>query len=74
MHKMRAVYQQKLDETRAQIERLMVLKHELERSVEYLGTCESCDPDRLIHSCKRCDQEHGCAAPELVTGLHGKPH
>ena len=64
------LYRQKLEETDRQIERLRALRAELSASVEYLGTCEVCDPMKLISSCPRCDM-HGCGAPELVAGLHG---
>lgn len=74
MQRIRGLYAQKLEETRAQRKRLAELEHELERSVAYLDDCESCEPERLISACSRCDQ-HGCSsAPELVAGLHGPRH
>lgn len=69
MKHVRALYAQKLEETRKQLERLKALQAELERSIEYLDTCETCDPERLISSCPRCEL-HECHAPELVAGLH----
>lgn len=71
MQRIRELYRQKLDETRAQIARLTALQEELQRSIDYLDTCERCDPERLIHACTQCDL-HTCDAPELVAGLHGK--
>jgi DNA-binding transcriptional MerR regulator len=71
MHRVRELYAQKLEETRRQIDTLTTLRAELERSIEYLDTCETCDPERLVHACARCDL-HDCATPELVAGLHGK--
>jgi MerR family transcriptional regulator, copper efflux regulator len=73
MHRVREIYAQKLKETEAQLERLGALRGELERSLEYLDTCGTCDPDRLISACSRCDL-HGCDAPELVAGLHSQKH
>ena len=70
MYRIRELYRQKLQETREQIGRLTALRHELERSVEYLDTCQTCDPERLIHACSKCDIDHRCDRPELVTGLH----
>ncbi len=71
MAKIRGVYQQKLEETRAQIANLAKLERELEASIDYLDTCDTCDPARLVHACVACDQ-HACdhQAPELVAGFH----
>jgi DNA-binding transcriptional MerR regulator len=48
MKRMREVYARKLEETRAQKRRLEALEHELAASVEYLDTCDVCDPQRLL--------------------------
>src|SRR5580693_6929900 len=42
--RMRAIYTQKLEETRAQIAHLSSLERELEASIDYLDTCDTCDP------------------------------
>lgn len=44
MSDVRATYRQRLEETRAQIARLTLLERELEASIDYLDTCDSCDP------------------------------
>ncbi len=74
MARMRDLYRTKLEETRTQLERLRALEHEIVASLDYLETCEVCDPHRLISACKKCDQ-HGCGeeAPELVAGFRAKP-
>jgi DNA-binding transcriptional MerR regulator len=74
MTKMRAVYTNKLEETRATRKRLQALERELEASLEYLDTCDVCEPERLLSHCNRCDR-HGCdhAVPELVAGFHANP-
>ena len=76
MVRTREVYRKKLDETKAQAQRLQALQHEIEASLHYLDTCEVCDPERLLTSCTHCDM-HDCAekAPELVTGFraHSSP-
>lgn len=71
MHRVRELYRQKLEETRAQIERLVALRSELESSIAYLDTCEVCAPERLVNSCPRCDM-HRTEPPELVAGLHAR--
>jgi len=71
MTKMRAVYTKKLEETREHLKRLETLEHELERSLDYLDTCDVCEPDRLLSSCNSCNH-HACddaVAPELVSGF-----
>lgn len=72
MTKMRAVYTKKLEETRAHLRKLEKLKHELQKSLEYLDTCDVCEPDRLLSTCSACDH-HDCKpadVPELVAGFH----
>ena len=72
MAKVRALYSQKLDETRAQMARLAALESELEHSIAYLDTCDTCAPERLVKACTRCDM-HEDTPPDLIAGLHGKP-
>ncbi len=71
MTKMREVYEKKLEETRKNLRRLTQLERELERSLEYLDTCDVCEPDRLLSTCSSCNH-HACddaVAPELVSGF-----
>jgi DNA-binding transcriptional MerR regulator len=73
MSKVREVYKQKLDATRAQIERLRTLEREITASLEYLDTCESsCEPGRLITSCPSCNHhDREQEVPDLVAGFRG---
>jgi DNA-binding transcriptional MerR regulator len=73
MSRMRAVYQQKLEETRAQIAHLASLEHELEASIRYLDDCDTvCDPGELVRACTNCNHhDRSRPEPELVSGLHG---
>jgi len=74
MTKMRAVYTKKLEETRAHLRRLAQLEHELEQSLEYLDTCDVCEPDRLLSTCRACNH-HPCddsVVPELVSGFRAQ--
>ncbi len=71
MLKVRDVYKQKLDDTRAQIERLRTLEREIEASLDYLDTCKSaCEPDKLLEACPSCNH-HGREqeVPDLVLGF-----
>lgn len=71
MARLAATYQQKLAETRTQIERLQALERELQASLEYLETCDTCEPVRTVHSCTACDR-HECQpaeAPLMVAGV-----
>ena len=70
MRKMREVYSKKLEETRAHLRRLQALEREIASSIEYLDTCDVCDPERLLGFCKACDL-HSCEShvPELVAGF-----
>jgi len=69
MAEMRAIYTQKLEETRTQIERLRGLERELEGSIRYLDTCDTCDPAELVDACSHCNL-HVEEQPDLVAGIH----
>jgi DNA-binding transcriptional MerR regulator len=71
MVRMREVYKKKLAETREHLRRLQDLERELQASLVYLDTCDTCDPERLLTACRSCDL-HDCNAevPELVRGLY----
>jgi DNA-binding transcriptional MerR regulator len=72
MAKIRSIYLQKLEETRAQIERLGALERELEASIDYLDTCDTCDPAELVKACTKCNVHTSSQLePELVAGIHG---
>jgi MerR family transcriptional regulator, copper efflux regulator len=71
MVKVREVYKQKLDDTRAQIERLRMLEREIMSSLDYLDTCESaCEPDKLLAACPSCNHhDREQEVPDLVAGF-----
>jgi DNA-binding transcriptional MerR regulator len=72
MSRIRAVYTQKLEETRAQIAHLATLERELAASIEYLDTCDACDPAELVRACTCCNHRDPAEAePHLVAGIHG---
>lgn len=71
MQKIRAMYQQKLEEVRAQIARLTTLEREVGASIEYLDTCKTCDPSELVAACSACTVHDDAAVePELVAGIY----
>jgi len=70
MKRMREVFARKLEETLAQRRRLEALECELEASLEYLDTCDVCDPQRLLSACHRCDlHDKEVDVPDLVLGF-----
>jgi len=73
MARIRGIYAQKLEETRAQIAHLSALERELAASVEYLDTCETtCDPAEIIRACIACNHhDKSKPEPDLVAGIHG---
>jgi len=74
MGRVRAMYEEKLRETREQITKLAALESELHASLSYLGTCGTCDPVRLITACSCCEvHEETETQPDLVAGLHSRP-
>jgi MerR family transcriptional regulator, copper efflux regulator len=71
MRQVRAVYHQKLKEVHEQIARLSALERELGASLEYLDTCNTCDPHELIGACCDCTVHHDDQPePELVAGIY----
>lgn len=73
MAKIRSIYLQKLEDTRAQIAHLASLERELEASIDYLDTCDTCcDPAELVRACTNCNvHDKAQHEPELVAGIHG---
>ncbi|HTB74863.1 MAG TPA: MerR family transcriptional regulator [Polyangiaceae bacterium] len=70
MKRMREVYARKLEETRDQRRRLEALEHEIAASLDYLDTCDVCDPQRLLSACDCCDlHDKAIDVPELVLGF-----
>lgn len=70
MNRMRQVYERRLEQTRAQLQRLQALECELAATVEYLDRCDTCDPAKLISACGSCDMHRRHTdPPELVAGL-----
>ena len=72
MARIRSVYTRKLEETRTQIAHLATLERELAASIEYLDTCDACDPGELVRACTCCNHRDPTEAePHLVAGIHG---
>lgn len=70
--KLREVYAEKLQETRAKLRELARLEGELVESLTYLSGCDTaCMPELPTTCCNQCSL-HGdpMAAPELVAGVH----
>jgi MerR family transcriptional regulator, copper efflux regulator len=70
MVKMRELYTKKLEETQAHLRKMHLLEHDLRASLDYLDTCEECDPARLLSACTSCDL-HDCEShvPDLIAGF-----
>ena len=70
MRRVKELYRQQLQQTRAQLARLETLRADLEASLDYLETCDTCDPVRLVAACPSCELPH-CQdhAPALVAGI-----
>jgi MerR family copper efflux transcriptional regulator len=74
MSVVRAMFEQKLRETRDAIKKMQALEAELTESLAYLASCNVCEPMHVQSECKQCGH-HGhvpSEAPELVAGLSGK--
>jgi DNA-binding transcriptional MerR regulator len=72
MSTIRSVYSTKLEDTRRQIRHLAELERELVASLDYLNTCDTCDPAEIVRACSCCNHhDEGHTQPELVAGIHG---
>ena len=74
MKYLRDTYRTKLEETRIQIKQLEALSEELQESLDYLDSCENCDPCTLLGACADCEHPHSTTSkPQLVAGLYSVP-
>ena len=69
MH-LRRFYEIRQRETKAQIERLQRLSHELEASLEYLRTSQTCAPSTHKSQCPNCSEHGESHVPKLVAAIH----
>lgn len=71
MKAVRATFEKRLAETRAALARFASLERELEGSLRYLNTCETCRPPRTTQDdCPHCPEDHGMQEPPaLVAGF-----
>ncbi len=70
MQRVQDLFREKLAEAREQIRRLAALETELQSSLDYLETCDSCDTEDLLGACTDCAR-HACEhkTPDLVAGF-----
>lgn len=74
MERLRQVFAQKLEESRAQARKYEMLAGELESSIHYLETCRSCHPAPAVSACATCPMDRDAEVqPALVAGLHRHP-
>ena len=70
MATVRAIFDEKLRETRTTIVRLTKLADELQESLAYLDSCKSCAPVHTQPECGKCEMHgHEGKAPLLVDGI-----
>jgi DNA-binding transcriptional MerR regulator len=69
MLRVRAIFEQKLRETRENINRFKALEQDLQQSLTYLEGCFGCEPGELPSSCEACGRSHDVPPPILVSGL-----
>ncbi len=75
---MRGIYEQKLQDTREQLQKLKELEAELQTALTYLEECSSlCAPARTVHECRSCelhsdgDASTSAGCPGSSTNLKG---
>ena len=72
MGQLRQIFEERLSETRKQLERLGQLEKELVASLSYLDGCKTCAPVHQTGECCSCDHNghDGVNQPILVAGIH----
>ena len=70
MLRARAIFEEKLQATRAHITKLQALASDLQQGLAYLEGCDWCDPGELPPACSECARPHEVPPPILVTGMH----
>jgi DNA-binding transcriptional MerR regulator len=74
MERLRGLFEQKLAETRAAIDRHQRLERELVEGLAYLETCRSCEIQENAVGCVHCELDHGMSnEPALVAGITTGP-
>jgi DNA-binding transcriptional MerR regulator len=75
MAELRSFYAQKLDQTREQMQRLSRLETELEESLDFLESCQGCNPVTPRKACVCCDDAAHLdfPAPVLVAAVQERP-
>lgn len=70
MTRVKGLFREKLEETREQLRRLTALEAELDASLNYLDTCNTCETEELLSACTVC-AKHDCdhKTPDLVAGF-----
>jgi MerR family copper efflux transcriptional regulator len=71
MQGVRELFQDKLRDTREQIQKLMQLERDIAESLSYLEACRGCD-EPSTKACVECgeDRHGGITEPKLVAGIH----
>ena len=70
MQRLRALFQKKLEQTKAEIERQIHLEKELRQGLAYLETCKVCPTHESVRGCVTCAQDHGMEhEPALLAGI-----
>jgi MerR family copper efflux transcriptional regulator len=74
MTSVRELFRAKLDETRAQVMRLLQLERDLSESLAYLEGCRVCREPAAPEVCTTCTSERRDVPPSLVVGIHRSSH
>lgn len=75
MNSVRELFRGKLDDTRAQVARLLQLERDLSESLAYLEGCRLCQEPAKPDACNNCisDRRSDEPTPALVVGIHRHP-
>ena len=69
MLRVRGMFEEKLRETRENINKLTALEEDLRQSLAYLEGCFGCEPGAAPATCSACGRAHDVPPPILVSGM-----
>ena len=74
MRRLRELFTQQLEDTRATLARHQQVERELLDSLAYLQACRVCGTHETVVGCVHCEQDHGMTSePALLAGITQRP-
>lgn len=70
MRRVEDLFRSKLAEVREQLTALTAVETELQESLRYLESCQTCPTHDGLDDCRGCGRPHAVSEPLLISGIH----